>query len=175
MTENNVHNNINVVKRYTWYVWQIVRNVYKRIQISHWGKIYTDLEQIGNVRVRRIGGDQETDQSLGSIPRPPTRSQPPPKISNTIHVTIVQIKSIYYMTELNAPFRLESTVQSKWMLHYACSSSSQMNTYTYMRQDKVYTVPNSGTWPYAPTGGYKHVQCIDGATKWTLSIIEWRA
>ena len=34
-------------------------------------KISTDLEQVGNVRVRRIGGDQETGQSLGSIPCPP--------------------------------------------------------------------------------------------------------
>ncbi len=56
---------------------QIVRNLYimtKKYPTKE--KISTDLEQIGIVRVRRIGGDQETGQSLGGTPRPHTRSQP---------------------------------------------------------------------------------------------------
>ncbi len=31
----NVHNKINIVQRYTWYVWQIDRNVYKMTKIYH--------------------------------------------------------------------------------------------------------------------------------------------
>ncbi len=48
-------------------------------------KISTDLEQIGIVRVRKIGRDQETDQSLGRTRRPPIL-----KLTNSFHLFLIQ-------------------------------------------------------------------------------------